>query len=493
MEGPSKTIDKLPDKILLHVFSYLRHVDLTRIASVCKKWRVVAYDSRLWMRVSLRAEYSNLHVNNIDALLGLIGVRFGTSLRYIELPCDLITPPVLHELANKCPNLRYVNLDFSNAMQLHDFNDLNSFPCSLRSLTICLSEVIFLEGFMRRVYQSLSPLEVLHLIGTFEHGDEAEEEIYEVINISKIKAHTPNLKVVNFYGISFVDDTHVELLSSNCIHLECLALNFCLRVKGSSLKAVVNRCKKLKTLLLQHCSLEDDHMVKPDWEASKIVELDITSTELSEECLANFLTRIPSYNYLALGYCEFFTDRILKEMMSKGKFRNLKGLDVSFTVGLTEPAIYNFLKIHGPKLEGLMIAGKPKLTEQFFLNVIPFMKDVRFLVMGTPNCWFLKLATKVHIDQIIICLGQNCQKLERLEVQWDPDTIRYSDNSSKFIDALRIKAPRLQCVTLSDGEYYEMVKSNFERADRPVVVRATTNYTTHILSLLHCYNDVKFN
>jgi len=38
-------------------------------------------------------------------------------------------------------------------------------------------------------------------IGTFELADEEAEEIYEVINIGKIKAHTPNLRVVNLYGI----------------------------------------------------------------------------------------------------------------------------------------------------------------------------------------------------------------------------------------------------------------------------------------------------
>ena len=57
--------------------------------------------------------------------------------------------------------------------------------------------------------------------------------------------------------------------------------------------------------------------------------------------------------------------------------------------------------------------------------------------MGTANGWFLRLSTRIHVDQIIICLAQHCTKLERLEVQWDPDTIRYSDNSSKFIDQLR--------------------------------------------------------
>ena len=90
--------------------------------------------------------------------------------------------------------------------------------------------------------------------GTFELGDEEQEEIYEVINIGKIKAHTPNLRVINLYGISFVDDTHVDMLSNNCIHLECLSLNFCLKVKGSSMKNLIYRCKKLRTLLLQHCS-----------------------------------------------------------------------------------------------------------------------------------------------------------------------------------------------------------------------------------------------
>ena len=63
--------------------------------------------------------------------------------------------------------------------------------------------------------------------------------------------------------------------------------------------------------------------------------------------------------------------------------------------------------------------------------------NVRILICGTANGWFLRISTRIHIDQIIIALSQNCPRLERLEVQWDPDTIRYSDNSSKFIDQLR--------------------------------------------------------
>lgn len=40
-------------------------------------------------------------------------------------------------------------------------------------MCICLSEVIFMEGFMRKIYSFINGLEVLHLIGnlnlTFPH------------------------------------------------------------------------------------------------------------------------------------------------------------------------------------------------------------------------------------------------------------------------------------------------------------------------------------
>lgn len=322
---------------------------------------------------------------------------------------------------------------------------------------------------------------------------EAEEDIYEVINIGKIKAHTPNLRIVNMYGITFIDDSHIELLTSNCIHIETLALNFCLRVKGSSFKSLVQRCKKLKTLLLQHTGVEDHHMMAVPWETSIISELDLTSTELSTECLENILLRMPGFTFLALGYCEFFSDRILDHLSQKGKFNNLKALDISHTHALSENAIYQFLQSHGHHLTGLMCCGKPKLTENFWLNVIGFLTSIRICVLGTANGWFLRIQSKVHIDQVIEGFAQNCSRLERLEIQWDPDTIRFSDKSNKFVDHIRLRCPHLKSLTLSDGEYYEMVKSNFERADRLKVVRTTTNYCTSIVSLLNCYKDLLFN
>lgn len=83
------------------------------MAIVCRRWRTIAYDTKLWKNVSLRPEVSGLHVGSLEQLLQMISVRFGASLRYIELPIELITHTVLHELSNKCPNLTHMLLDFS--------------------------------------------------------------------------------------------------------------------------------------------------------------------------------------------------------------------------------------------------------------------------------------------------------------------------------------------------------------------------------------------
>ena len=127
---------------------------------------------------------------------------------------------VLQELAKRCPNLTHLLLDFSQANQLHDFSELSAFPTKLRFLCLCLSDVIFLDNFMKRIYSFINGLEMLHIQGTYEKAEEEEGEVYEVVNIRTLKQATPNLRIINLFGITFIDDTHIEAFSSNCIQLQ---------------------------------------------------------------------------------------------------------------------------------------------------------------------------------------------------------------------------------------------------------------------------------
>ena len=61
---------------------------------------------------------------------------------------------------------------------------------------------------------------MLHIVGTYERGEEEEGEVYEVVNIKTLKQATPNLRIINLYGIAFLDDSHIEAFSSNCIQLQ---------------------------------------------------------------------------------------------------------------------------------------------------------------------------------------------------------------------------------------------------------------------------------
>lgn len=65
------------------------------------------------------------------------------------------------------------------------------------------------------------------------------------------------------------------------------------------------------------------------------------------------------------------------------------------------------------------------------------MNWIRVCVLGASHGWFYKYNTRVHIDKILESFAGYCPNLEALEIQWDPDTIRFSDKSRKFIDRIR--------------------------------------------------------
>ncbi|CCD69938.1 F-box domain-containing protein [Caenorhabditis elegans] len=488
------TIEKLPDKVLRDIFQYLSPKQINQVGLVCKRWRVTSQNPLLWKFVSFRPNYGGIQVNPqcIDHFIQLIGTRF-SELRIVELATDLITPNVLYELANKAPKLQYLTLDFSTAMQLHDFTDLQSFPSRLKSLTLCLSENIFLEGFLRKVYTFISSVETLHIIGTYEKVEDEEEEVYETVNVFKLKQFLPNLRVVNLWGVPFITDEHVDAISSNCAHLECLCVNYCPKVTGSCLKLVLQRCRKLKTLFLAHTKLDNNIVKMVDWEKTRIEELDIKGTELNSDALISILTRLPHLRWLDASWLECMTDQVLEAWQNSNAMGSLQFLNMDTCDSINEQALVDMIKRHGHQFHGLCLGGQHKLLEYFWMNMIPQLRNIRVMVMGIAEDCCPKVVAKIHVDQFVDCIAQNCPRLTRLEVRWDDETLRFSDKSSKFIDVLRMKCLMLHSIVLSDGQYYELVRSNFERADRMSVVRTTEMCRTGLLHCSRYFNKLLFN
>ena len=131
--------------------------------------------------------------------------------------------------------------------------------------------------------------------------------------------------------------------------------------------------------------------------------------------------------------------------------------------------------------------------------------------MGTAE----RMTLKIHVDHLVDSMSKNCPYLERLEFKyvpkifpfnnvlsicsvsflscrWDNDTLRFSDKNQKAIDMLRTKCLKLKSLVLSDGKLYEIMRGNFERADRRSVIRTGVNckVTTHYL--LSNYEELLF-
>ena len=85
---------------------------------------------------------------------------------------------------------------------------------------LLIAMVANVRGLPFHAFSFINGLEILHIVGTYERGEEEEGEVYEVVNIKTLKQATPNLRIINLYGITFLDDSHIEAFSSNCIQLQ---------------------------------------------------------------------------------------------------------------------------------------------------------------------------------------------------------------------------------------------------------------------------------
>lgn len=64
--------------------------------------------------------------------------------------------------------------------------------------------------------------------------------------------------------------------------------------------------------------------------------------------------------------------------------------------------------------------------------------------MGTNE----RLGVNILVDQLMDGIASNCPGLERIELRWDPENLRFSDKSQKAIDTLRVKCLKLKCLAL---------------------------------------------
>jgi hypothetical protein len=139
-------------------------------------------------------------------------------------------------------------------------------------------------------------------------------------------------------------------------------------------------------------------MLAVDWSSTQLTELDISSTELSEHALLAFFSVLPKLTYLAVPFCDGFTDqvilyfsiqylskrhfhfKVLNLLIDRGKLNGCRALDLSNTVNLSSETVHRLLTL-APKiterLEALSYTGHDAITEQFWIDSIRFLHRIK--------------------------------------------------------------------------------------------------------------------
>ncbi|KHJ98580.1 hypothetical protein OESDEN_01435 [Oesophagostomum dentatum] len=131
---------------------------------------------------------------------------------------------------------------------------------------------------------------------------------------------------------------------------------------------------------------------------------------------------------LQLHEQKFFL-QVMEAWLQSGALANLQYINLDTCDSLNEASLTEMILRQGPQLQGLCLGGHHKLLEYFWMNMIPQLKNIRVIVMGIAEDCCAKVAAKIHVDQFIECIAQNCPRLTRLEIRWDDDTLRFSDKS----------------------------------------------------------------
>ena len=57
--------------------------------------------------------------------------------------------------------------------------------------------------------------------------------------------------------------------------------------------------------------IQDAGMLAVNWSSTQLRELDLASTELSEKALLTLFAAMPKFMYLAVPFCDGFTDKVV--------------------------------------------------------------------------------------------------------------------------------------------------------------------------------------
>eukprot|EP00188_Purpureofilum_apyrenoidigerum_P002404 Plantae.Rhodophyta-Purpureofilum_apyrenoidigerum.ctg2489.p1 GENE.Plantae.Rhodophyta-Purpureofilum_apyrenoidigerum.ctg2489~~Plantae.Rhodophyta-Purpureofilum_apyrenoidigerum.ctg2489.p1 ORF type:complete len:406 (-),score=38.05 Plantae.Rhodophyta-Purpureofilum_apyrenoidigerum.ctg2489:688-1905(-) len=311
-------INDLNDDLLVTIFKHLKlFPDLMRVSRVCKRWREVGRDPRLWSSLS----FENFEHVSDEAVQRIFSQgETMRSLKSLSLAkCHRVTEGTIKIITRSaCVNsLEQIDLSWCSGASSTSVRELSRFP-GLKEVRLahCRSFLTYSAQFLALCSPQLQVLD-LNCCKGIRTG-----------MLSCIADHCPKLKHLNIANSRYITDYAVCYLVSKCCELEVLDLSWCTRINGKSLNAIAEKLPKLRKLGLSETQATNSGLLKVVRSCIHLEELllarcsigDLGAAIIARHCKNSLKT-------LNLASCEDLSDTAVRVLISKCKA--LTTLDVS--------------------------------------------------------------------------------------------------------------------------------------------------------------------
>ncbi|KHJ48250.1 F-box domain protein [Trichuris suis] len=221
---------KLPEELLLRIFSYLDIVSLCRCAQVCRTWNVLALDGSNWQNVDLFQFQKDIKASVVENL----AKRCGGFLKKLSLRgCESVQDGALDTFARKCSFIEELNLEKCKRLTDRSCESLGSNCKRIQVLNLDCVSGVTQKGLKFIRHRQRVGFEVLLTDDGLKYVGES----------------CSDLRVLNLQSCSHLTDQGIQYVAAGCHRLEYLCLSMCSRITDRSLQAISMGCQLLKRAL----------------------------------------------------------------------------------------------------------------------------------------------------------------------------------------------------------------------------------------------------
>ncbi|CAH1103349.1 unnamed protein product [Psylliodes chrysocephalus] len=328
----NNSFDKLPDELVVKVFSFLTSVDLSICAQVCRRFDILAWTPSLWRVITIEDDnisgdkaircvlrqlcgqgktgacpnVERIHITNGAKLSEkslILLARRCPELTHLQLQgCTNLTNSVIFEIATRCTSLQHLDITGCTKISCISINNGLQSTRRLQLQYLDLSDCVALQDSGLLVIVRNSPLlAYLYLRRCVQITD---------AGLKYVPSFCSGLRELSVSDCSNITDFGLYELAKLGATLRYLSVAKCDQVSDAGLKVIAKKCYKLRYLNARGCeAVSDDAINILARSCTRLRALDIGKCDVSDAGLRSLAESCPNLKKLSLRNCDLVTDR----------------------------------------------------------------------------------------------------------------------------------------------------------------------------------------